>query len=98
VVFNSTNTAPINIDCIHNYQFKSLPKADINCSVINRNLQIKNLIGNEKIFLYNLQGSLIWEKNVSNSNFEHNISNLADGVYLVKISTNNNFTTYKVIK
>lgn len=48
--------------------------------------------------IYTTQGAQIMADDVSTDNFDTNISNQPAGIYLLRITVNNNSTTWKIIK
>ncbi len=49
------------------------------------------------ISLFNLNGTLVWQQKGSDDNYTINTSSLNDGVYLLKVSSNNAVQTIKII-
>ena len=52
----------------------------------------------ENIKVYDLKGSLLYVKDINNNQAEINLENLADGVYLMKTSSEGKIQTQKIIK
>lgn len=51
-----------------------------------------------KVFLYDLNGKIIYETILSSAQFQINVSNYSNGKYLLKIVNGKEFKTYNVLK
>lgn len=80
----------------------SMSVSDVNASKVSmtsvwNNTANFNTKGNAIVEIFNLNGQLVQKANGSN-NFELNVSNLAKGVYVVKVTVDGVATTQKVVK
>lgn len=83
-------------DMLHNHSIKIYPNPTEGALKI----CISGLKGTDKCSLevYTFQGSQILRENVKTDNIDINISNQPIGIYLLRITINNNSTTWKIIK
>lgn len=61
-------------------------------------LNLNSIDNIEKVSLYNLLGQLVVENKVDATSSQIDISNLATGTYLMKVSVNGQIGTYRVLK
>lgn len=72
----------------------------INTIVVN-NIEIISSENNEyikNVIIYNTVGELVYSTDCIENHISIDFSNYANGVYFVKINTNNNYQTYKIIQ
>ena len=65
------------------------------------NIEIISSENNEyikNVIIYNTVGELVYSTDCIENHISIDFSNYANGVYFVKINTNNNYQTYKIIK
>lgn len=74
-----------------------LNASNVSMTTVWNNTANFNTKGNATVEIYNLNGQLVQKAN-GNNNFELNVSNLAKGVYAVKVTVDGKVTTQKVVK
>jgi len=85
----STNCGTASVDEFLRNKFQITPNPVVN------NLQIKSDLKIEKIYIYNLLGELLLEKEKTNT---VNLSGISKGIYLVKIESEKGIALLKLIK
>ncbi|HET8838375.1 MAG TPA: T9SS type A sorting domain-containing protein [Flavobacteriaceae bacterium] len=85
-----TNNFGIQDNMIAGFQFYPNPAADM--------LNVEADVSLEKIVLYNLMGQEVLSHKINSSSSNLNISNLGTGIYFMKIFSNGNMGTYRLIK
>ena len=96
LVQNAISVGPLNINeliDLNSINIYPTPAIDI--------LYLDYLNENEKyeIYLMDLTGKILFNESISGKEKHHiNISNYADGIYMIKIINNNNVKINKVIK
>ena len=88
-VYNSA-TASINANEFENFKMYPNP--------LNGNKLYFNVSDNVNIEIYSVLGKLIQSSKITESKKDMDVSNLATGIYLVKISNGNQFVTKKLMK
>ena len=88
-VYNSA-TASINANEFENFKMYPNP--------LNGNKLYFNVSDNVNIEIYSVLGKLIQSSKITESKKDMDVSNLATGIYLVKISNGNQFVTKKIMK
>ena len=61
-------------------------------------LQKTSNLQNTNIYIYNIQGQLVHQQQITQLKTELNISGLTEGMYVVKVSNNENTMITKIIK
>ena len=62
------------------------------------NIEIPSTENELKVSIYNQLGQEVMHQLVTEASNYINVSNLASGIYIIKLSTTNNSKTYKFIK
>ncbi len=52
----------------------------------------------ERVVIYNMLGQKVFDRNISATTYELNVSDLATGAYFMKVSVNGQIGTYKILK
>jgi murein tripeptide amidase MpaA len=91
-VINPSSTAGVNNTELNNVIVYPNPFED------NFSVKIPNIYNEVTIALFTINGKLITQKKTTNSLTKINLNNLSNGVYFIRITTNDNVKTLKVIK
>tara|TARA_R110002012_G_scaffold312248_1_gene522776 strand:- start:353721 stop:355730 length:2010 start_codon:yes stop_codon:yes gene_type:complete len=100
---NSTNTEygsefAINIDATLSISNPEITNISVYPNPVKNSITIKNNATIDSVEIYNTFGSVLITKSVSSSLINMNLSNLASGVYFIRIQSEGNFYTERIIK
>jgi hypothetical protein len=74
-------------------------KININPNPFNNQLRLTNINSDSKIKVYNIHGQLVFDcDNVDENQLEINTNNWKSGIYLIKVSDQNELLHFKVVK
>jgi hypothetical protein len=92
LTFSIVEDAVLDIDAVAKTQFTLYPNP------VSELLTIKSSLKNYTLSLFSIQGQLIEKRENLNAQEQFNYSNLASGLYILKLTTENSTETIKIIK
>ena len=96
--FESTNRLPVTVSLtlgLDNTVFENLK---FHPNPVKNTLEISNAATIDKVSVYNLLGQLVQEKATNSTLYQMDFSEINSGVYLVKIQSENNEKTVRIVK
>ncbi len=96
--FESTNRLPVTVSLTLGLENMAFENLKFHPNPVKNTLEISNAATIDKVSIYNLLGQLVQEKATNSTLYQMNLSGINSGVYLVKIQSETNEKTVRIVK